>query len=199
MFLVMWTAMMIAMMLPSVTPAMLLHRRVIQLRLERGVRGSGSDVLRLAGYFFRLGGVWCPRICARHDARISGDALDSNQRARPRGDRRRFGRRRSVPADAVEAGMSSPLPIAARLFHAPRDSADVRLVAIRRASRRVLCRVLLGVDGDSAGMSVPLMALVALVILLEKQWRHGQMLARVVGAASVAAGIFIALRATIRG
>jgi predicted metal-binding membrane protein len=48
-------------------------------------------------------------------------------------------------------------------------------------------------------MSVPLMALVSLVILLEKQWRHGEVLARVVGAASLAAGIFLALRATIRG
>jgi predicted metal-binding membrane protein len=48
-------------------------------------------------------------------------------------------------------------------------------------------------------MSVPLMALVALVILLEKQWRHGEMLARVVGAASLAGGIVLALRATIRG
>ena len=38
-------------------------------------------------------------------------------------------------------------------------------------------------------MSVPLMALVAFVILLEKQWRHGEMLARVVGAASLAGGI----------
>ena len=47
-------------------------------------------------------------------------------------------------------------------------------------------------------MSVPLMALVALLILLEKQWRHGEMLARVVGVGSVAGGIFLALRATIR-
>ena len=47
-------------------------------------------------------------------------------------------------------------------------------------------------------MSVPLMALVALVILLEKQWRHGEVLARFVGAATLAIGIFLMLRATIR-
>ena len=47
-------------------------------------------------------------------------------------------------------------------------------------------------------MSVPLMALVALVILLEKQWRHGEMLARVVAPRRSPAGIFLALRATIR-
>jgi predicted metal-binding membrane protein len=46
-------------------------------------------------------------------------------------------------------------------------------------------------------MSVPLMALVALIILLEKQWRYGETLARVVGGASLAGGIFLALRATI--
>jgi predicted metal-binding membrane protein len=47
-------------------------------------------------------------------------------------------------------------------------------------------------------MSVPLMAVVALIILLEKQCRHGETLARVVGAASLTGGIFLALRATIR-
>jgi predicted metal-binding membrane protein len=47
-------------------------------------------------------------------------------------------------------------------------------------------------------MSVPLMALVALVILMEKQWRHGEVLARVVGAATAAAGILLVLQATIR-
>ena len=46
-------------------------------------------------------------------------------------------------------------------------------------------------------MSVPLMALVALIILLEKQWRHGEMLASALCAASLAAVIFLALRATI--
>ena len=47
-------------------------------------------------------------------------------------------------------------------------------------------------------MSVPLMALVALVILLEKQWRHGETLARFVGVVTLAAGLFFVLRATIR-
>jgi predicted metal-binding membrane protein len=46
-------------------------------------------------------------------------------------------------------------------------------------------------------MSVPLMAAVALVILLEKQWRYGETLARVVGAATLAAGILLFLQATI--
>jgi predicted metal-binding membrane protein len=46
-------------------------------------------------------------------------------------------------------------------------------------------------------MSVPLMALVATVILLEKQWRHGEKLATVVGIASVAGGVMLLLRATI--
>jgi hypothetical protein len=41
--------------------------------------------------------------------------------------------------------------------------------------------------------------LVALVILLEKQWRHGETLARVVGAATLAGGVFLVLRATIHG
>ena len=51
MFLLMWTAMMIAMMLPSVMPAVLLHRQMIKVRVDRGVRSSGSHALLLAGYF----------------------------------------------------------------------------------------------------------------------------------------------------
>jgi len=47
-------------------------------------------------------------------------------------------------------------------------------------------------------MSVPLMAVVALVILLEKNWRHGETLARAVGTIALAGGIFLVLRATIR-
>ena len=47
-------------------------------------------------------------------------------------------------------------------------------------------------------MSVPLMALVALVILLEKQWRHGETLARYVGIVTLGAGLIFVLRATIR-
>ena len=38
---------------------------------------------------------------------------------------------------------------------------------------------------------------IAVIILMEKQWRHGAMLARLVGAGSIAVGLFLALRATI--
>jgi predicted metal-binding membrane protein len=47
-------------------------------------------------------------------------------------------------------------------------------------------------------MSVPLMLTLALVILLEKQWRHGQRLSRLAGIAAIAAGAVLMLRATIR-
>jgi predicted metal-binding membrane protein len=202
MFLVMWTAMMIAMMLPSVMPAVLLHRRVIQVRLERGVRDSGSDVLLLAGYF----SVWVAfgavayaigmtlAYAAMGSIRVSvlvpaatGVALaaaGAYQLTQWKQDCLRHCR--------------SPLDFFAR--HEIRRAADSWRFGVHHGAYCAACcwglmviQLVLGV------MSVPLMALVALVILLEKQWRHGQLLARVVGAASVTVGIFIALRATMRG
>ena len=202
MFLVMWTAMMIAMMLPSVMPAVLLHRRVIQVRLERGVQNSGSNMLLLAGYF----SVW---VAFGAVAYAIGMTLAS---AAMRSIRVSV----LVPAAtgvalAAAGGYQltqwkqdclrhcrSPLDFLAR--HEIRRPSDSWRFGVHHGAYCAACcwglmviQLVLGV------MSVPLMALVAFVILLEKQWRHGTLLARVVGAASVSAGIFIVLRATIRG
>ena len=199
---VMWAVMMIAMMLPSVMPAVLLHRRVIQARLERGVRHSGSDVLLLAGYF----SVWVAfgavayaigmtlATAAMRSIRVSvlvpaatGVALAA------------AGGYQLTPwKQSCLRHCRSPLDFFVR--HEIRRASDSWRFGVHHGAYCAACcwglmviQLVLGV------MSVPLMALVALVILLEKQWRHGNLLARVVGAASVAAGIFIALRATIRG
>src|SRR5437868_3530223 len=54
MFLTMWSVMMVAMMLPSVMPVVLLYRRLVTARIDRGEAARGSNLLLLAGYF----GVW---------------------------------------------------------------------------------------------------------------------------------------------
>lgn len=201
MFLVMWAVMMVAMMLPSVMPAVLLHRRLIQTRLERGDRAAGSHVLLLAGYFF----VWVlfGAVAYAIGMTIAAAAMKSVDVSV------------LVPAATgltlAAAGAyqltkwkqiclhhcRSPLDFFAR--HAIRRAADSWRFGFHHGAYCAACcwglmviQLVLGV------MSVPLMAMVALVILLEKQWRHGETLAKVVGAVSVAGGILLVLRATIR-
>jgi predicted metal-binding membrane protein len=201
MFLAMWTVMMIAMMMPSVMPAVLLHRGLIKMRVARGDRAAGSHVLLLAGYF----SVWVAfgalayvagmtlALAAMQSIRVSvlvpaatGIALAV------------AGLYQMTPLKQIcLSHCRSPLDFFAR--HHLRNAADSWRFGLHHGAYCAACcwglmviQLVLGV------MSVPLMALVATIILLEKQWRHGEALARVVGAASLGAGLFLALRATIR-
>jgi predicted metal-binding membrane protein len=201
MFMVMWSAMMIAMMLPSVMPAVLLHRRMLKARTERGVRDSGSDALLLAGYF----SVW---VAFGAVAYVIGMTIAS---AAMRSIRISVLVPAATGAALAAAGTyqlthwkqaclrhcRSPLEFFARRdIRQPSDS--WRFGLHHGAYCAACCWGLMVIQLALGVMSVPLMALVALVILLEKQWRYGDILARVVGAASLAGGIFLALRATIR-
>jgi predicted metal-binding membrane protein len=201
MFLVMWAVMMVAMMLPSVMPAVLLHHRLIHTRVNRGDSASGSHVLLLAGYF----AVWTAfgAVAYAIGMMLAAAAMRSIQVSL------------LIPVATgialAAAGIyqltqwkqvclrhcRSPLEFFAR--HDIRRAADSWRFGIHHGAYCAACcwglmliQLVLGV------MSVPLMALVALAILLEKQWRHGPALAKVIGAASLVAGIFLALRATIR-
>ena len=201
MFLVMWAVMMVAMMLPSVMPAVLLHRRLVETRVARGERAAGSHVLLLAGYF----SIWVAfgAVAYAIGMTIAAAAMRSI--------------RVSVLVPAA-TGVSlaaagayqltqwkqlclrhcrSPLDFFAR--HQIRRAGDSWRFGLHHGAYCAACCWGLMVIQLALGvMSVPLMALVALVILLEKQWRHGELLARAVGAASLAAGIFLVLHATIR-
>jgi predicted metal-binding membrane protein len=201
MFLTMWAVMMVAMMLPSVLPAVLLHRRLIQTRLQRGDPAHGSQMILLAGYF----SVWVAfgAVAYAIGMTIASAAMRSVDVSV------------LVPAATgialAAAGVyqltrwkqiclrhcRSPLEFFAR--HDIRRPFDSWRFGLHHGAYCAACcwglmviQLVLGV------MSVPLMALVAVVILLEKQWRHGETLARFVGAASLAGGLFLALRATIR-
>ena len=201
MFLLMWAVMMVAMMLPSVMPAVLLHRRLVQSRIERGDRAQGSHMLLLAGYFtvweafgaiaYAMGMAlaWAAMQSVRVSVLVpaaTGLAL--------------------VAAGAYQLTQWKQLclrhcrsPLSFFVRHDIRSAADSWRFGIHHGAYCAACcwglmviQLVLGV------MSVPLMSLVALVILLEKRWRYGEALARVVGAASIAAGIVLVLRATIR-
>lgn len=201
MFLTMWAMMMIAMMLPSVMPAVLLHGRLIQARTDRGEPASGSRTLLLAGYF----SVWVVfgAVAYAIGMALATAAMRSIQVSV-------FVPAATGIALAAAGGYQlshlkriclrhcrSPLDFFAR--HDIRRAVDSLRFGLHHGAYCAACcwglmviQLVLGV------MSVPLMALIALVILLEKQWRHGEMLARVVGAATLAGGIVLTLRATIR-
>jgi predicted metal-binding membrane protein len=201
MFLTMWAAMMIAMMLPSVMPAVLLHRRLLGARVERGDRAAGSQFLLLAGYFT----VWVVFGAAAYVVGITLMAVAMRST------------RVSVLIPAA-TGLAlaaagayqltqwkryclqhcrSPLEFFAR--HDIRRSTDSWRFGLHHGAYCAgCCWGLMLVQLALGVMSVPLMALVALVILLEKQWRHGEVLARVAGVALLAGGVCLTLRATIR-
>jgi predicted metal-binding membrane protein len=201
MFVSMWTVMMIAMMLPSVMPVVLLHRRLLISRVERGDAASGSHMLLLAGYF----SVWAAfgllayaigmtiSTAAMRDARVS----------------------LLVPAASgatlIAAGLyqvtrwkraclrhcRSPLELFSR--HQIRRSRDSWTFGVHHGAYCAgCCWGLMAIQLAVGVMSIPLMLAVAVVILLEKQWRHGEALATATGVAAIAGGVFLVLRATIR-
>jgi len=200
MFLVMWAVMMVAMMLPSVLPAVLLHRGLLASRVGRGDQANGSQWLLVAGYF----SIW---VLFGAGAYVIGMAIASAAM-------RSIHVSLLVPAaTGLALGAAgvfqltswkqvclrhcrSPLDFFAH--HPIRGASDSWRFGLHHGAYCAGCcwglmviQLVLGI------MSVPLMAAVALVILLEKQWRYGEMLARVVGAATLAAGILLFLQATI--
>jgi len=202
MFLAMWAVMMIAMMLPSVMPAVLLHRRLVETRIKRGDRAAASQFLLLAGYF----SIWVAfgvvayaagmtiATAAMRSIRVSVMVPAATGLALAAAGTYQLTQWKQICLRHCR----SPLEFFAR--HEIRRAADSWRFGLHHGAYCAACcwglmliQLALGV------MSVPLMALVGFVILLEKQWRHGEMLARVVGAASLAGGIVLALRATIRG
>lgn len=201
MFLVMWAVMMIAMMLPSVMPAVLLHKRLVHARVARGDRAGGSHLLLLAGYF----SIWVAfgavayaagmtlAVAAMRSVRVSVLVPAATGVALAAAGAYQLTQWKQLCLRHCR----SPLDFFAR--HEIRRAADSWRFGLHHGAYCAACCWGLMVIQLALGvMSVPLMALVALVILLEKQWRHGERLARVVGAASLAGGIFLALRATIR-
>jgi len=202
MFLVMWTVMMIAMMLPSVVPAVLLHRGLLAARVGRGDKAAGSHVLLLTGYFtvwvafgavaYAIGMTIAMAAMRSVDVSLlvpaaTGMALAAAGIYQLTSWKQMCLRHCRSPVDFF---MQHPI---AR----PADS--LRFGLHHGAYCAACCWGLMAIQLVLGIMSVPLMALVAFIILLEKQWRHGEMLARVVGVLATAGGIFLVLRATIRG
>jgi predicted metal-binding membrane protein len=197
MFLAMWTVMMVAMMLPSVMPVVLLHRRLIDARAQRGEAAAGSNFLLLFGYFAVWSGFGA--VAYLIGISISGAVM------------RNASLSRAVPA-ATGAALAasglyqltswkhvclshcrSPLEFFSR--HPIRTPADSFVFGLHHGAYCAACCWALMVIQLALGvMSLPLMAGVAVVIFVEKQWRYGQPLAMAVGVAAIAGGALLVVR-----
>jgi len=181
-------------------PAVLLHRGLLQSRVQRGDRAAASEMLLLAGYF----SIW---VAFGAVAYAIGVTLAT---AAMRSTRVSVLIPMATGVALTAAGVyqltqwkqvclrhcRSPIDFFAR--HQIRRATDSWRFGVHHGAYCAACCWGLMVIQLSLGvMSVPLMALVALIILLEKQWRYGEALAKVVGGASLAGGLFLALRATI--
>ena len=194
MFLGMWTTMMIAMMLPSSLPILLIYRRAVMFRRDSYV--NQSTALLAAAYFavWALFGAIAYAIgLLAASATMKWDALS-----------------RAVPIVSgiilIVCGIyqftgwktaclkhcRDPLILIASHLQGGRSGA-VRLGLHHGATCAVCCASLMVMELILGIMNIPLMVAVALVIALEKLLPWGNWIARVVGIAGIVGGIVIAL------
>ncbi|NKZ06887.1 DUF2182 domain-containing protein [Actinomadura latina] len=190
-FLGTWLVMMAAMMLPAVTPV------IVRIdRLLRGRGGPGTTAYTLAtGYL----AVWAAAGVAAYGLFLAF------QPAMAAGD----------PAEAVRAGAAvlllagayqlTPLkgaclrlcrsPLAVVVRHGERITAGPRgalLVGVRHGAFCLgCCWALMAVLLAAGMMSLVWMGAIAAVILVEKVWRHGELLSRPLGAGMIALGLVL--------
>jgi len=199
MFLLMWTIMMVAMMLPSVMPTVVLHRRLLDARAGRGEAVGGSNLLLLLGYF----AVWTGfgAVAYLIGTSITAAAMRSAALSR------------AIPAATgitlIAAGLfqitnlkqvclshcRSPMEFFSH--HRLRSAGDSLKFGLHHGWYcAACCWALMAIQLNLGVMSLPLMVAVAAVIFLEKVWRYGPTLAVGVGIAAIAAGALMLLRAT---
>jgi predicted metal-binding membrane protein len=196
MFAAMWVAMMVAMMLPSTLPMLLLYRRVQSFRGQAHVGalcwlvGSGYFLVWL---LFGMAAFAAGAMMAR--AAMQWEAFS-----------------RAVPLSSgvalVAAGVyqltpwksaclrhcRDPLLLLAGHAHGGWRSA-LRLGIHHGAFCAACCWALMVIQLVLGVMSLAVMAVVAVVIALEKLLPRGVLVARLTGAAAIAGGLFMAVRA----
>ncbi|PYV32079.1 MAG: hypothetical protein DMG22_14650 [Acidobacteria bacterium] len=195
-FALMWVAMMVAMMLPSTLPIVLIFRRASAFRGEK--RLGLSTLLLAAGYFavwlgfgiiaYALGtGIGRAAMASEGFSRLvplaSGLALFA------------AGAYQLTPWKmACLKHCRDPLHIIAE--HLGRGSSGaLALGAHHGAYCAACCWALMVIQLVLGVMSLTLMVLIAVVIALEKLLARGELVARLAGAAAIAGGLFLVVRA----
>lgn len=188
-FISMWVAMMVAMMFPTIVPLVLAHRLVAS---RRGL-GAAPTVVLVAGYLasWAAAGV-VPLIALLGFRRISADAswlpvLAGAVLVVAGG--YQFTRWKAACLKACRSPTS---------FLATHDFGGGVRSAWRAGVAHGLfclgcCWALMSVLVVVGMMNLVWIGLLALVFLLEKTWRHGTGLTRIVGAALIALGIAVVL------
>lgn len=197
MFIAMWTAMMIAMMLPSAMPMILLYRRVIKFHGAR--YPSLRSGIMIGGYFF----VWTAFGAVTF---FGGTMLARLEMSSP-------ALSRQIPALAgaclILSGIYQWTPWKASCLKHCQD--PISLVACHLhggwrgslllglhhgATCAACCWSLMIIQIILGMMNLFVMAGIALVIAIEKMLPSGTVVARVVGTLAAAAGIALLLRIT---
>jgi predicted metal-binding membrane protein len=194
-FLLMWQAMMIAMMLPSSWPMLELYSRVARHTGQR--LPTFNTVLAGAGYFMVWGAFGAIAFVAGFE--ISRAAMISPRLSR------------WIPAAAgvslVLAGIWQLTPLKQSclkhcrepllfLGHAYKPGlwGAFRVGLHHGAFCAVCCWALMLMQIVLGVMNLAVMAVVAAIIATEKLWKRGPLLARLVGAMSIIAGIVMVAR-----
>jgi predicted metal-binding membrane protein len=197
-FLLMWQAMMIAMMLPSSWPMLELYARVA--RHAEHKRPLLDTFLVAASYFAVWGAFGCLAFVIGIE--ISHAAMVSVHTSR------------WIPGIAgaalILAGVwqLTPLKLSCLkhcrepllfLGHAYRHGiwGAVRVGLHHGAFCAACCWALMTMQLLLGVMNLAVMIAVAAIIAIEKLWRRGPMLARLVGAVSIGAGLFLFLRSLL--
>ena len=195
-FLIMWAAMMIAMMLPSTWPMLSLYRRVAVSSHQKHI--SLGTLLLGFGYFF----VWTAFGAAAFagGVLISQAAMSSERLSR------------AIPVGAgaglIFAGLyqlsplkqacllhcRSPLLLFGHLWR-PGMLGALRIGVAHGAYCAACCWALMLMQMIFGVMSLFVMTLIAALIAIEKLWIHGPVFARIVGAVAVAAGMAVIIYA----
>jgi len=185
-FVGMWALMMTAMMLPSVAPVASMYQRSIR----------SFRVLRLGRVHRRLpaglGRGWHPGVPAH---RLRGPAGERPPGLGDRGGGGGVRRLRGVPAHAAEVPLSEALPLAAvaaaALRRLPRPAAGMWAGAHHGAYCLSRCWSLMALFVVVGVMNLTAMVVLAAVVLAEKLWVHGELLARAVGVAALALAVTV--------
>jgi predicted metal-binding membrane protein len=194
-FLLMWQAMMIAMMLPSSWPTLELYSRVARHTGQRWP--MLNTVLAAAGYFTVWGAFGAIAFAAGFE--ISRAAMFSPQLSR------------WVPAGAgvslVIAGVWQLTPLKQSCLQHCRDPlmflghsyqpgvwGGFRLGLHHGAFCAACCWALMLMQMLLGVMNLAVMTGVAAIIATEKLWKRGPLLARLVGAVSIVAGVALIAR-----
>jgi predicted metal-binding membrane protein len=195
-FMIMWVGMMVAMMFPTVAPLMLAHRLVVQ---RRG-GGFGATASFIAGYLvvWTLFGV-VPLVAFLSFRELTADAIGSSWLPTLAGGV-------LVVAGAYQfTGWKALCLKACRtplMFVLQHDFGGGAWSAFRAGMSHGAyclgcCWALMTVLFVVGLMNLVWMALLALIFLAEKHWRHAVGLTRVVGTALIVLGFVVIARPTV--